>query len=286
MSRGVSGEASVRELPLRVVPPATLFAWLRRSLGGKGSLHLIERHARAYRHLWLVLVSGFAEPLFYLLSLGIGLGQLVGTVTGPNGQHVSYTAFVGPALLATSSMNGAIYDSTFGVFFLLKYAKVYNAILATPMRAADVALGQIGWALIRGSLYAFAFMLVMLGMGLLKSGWAVLALPAAILTGFAFAAAGMAATTFMRSWQDFEFVMLVSLPMFLFSTTFYPLSVYPRALQVVVECTPLYQAITLIRGLTLGVVGPALLVPVAYLALMGIAGLLLAGRRVGRLLLT
>ena len=286
MSRGVSGEASVRELPLRVVPPATLFAWLRRSLGGKGSLHLIERHARAYRHLWLVLVSGLAEPLFYLLSLGIGLGQLVGTVTGPNGQHVTYTAFVGPALLATSSMNGAIYDSTFGVFFLLKYAKVYNAILATPMRAADVALGQIGWALIRGSLYAFAFMLVMLGMGLLKSGWAVLALPAAILTGFAFAAAGMAATTFMRSWQDFEFVMLVSLPMFLFSTTFYPLSVYPRALQVVVECTPLYQAITLIRGLTLGVVGPALLVPVAYLTLMGMAGLLLAGRRVGRLLLT
>ena len=286
MSRGVSGEASVRELPLRVVPPATLLAWLRRSLGGKGSLHLIERHARAYRHLWLVLVSGFAEPLFYLLSLGIGLGQLVGTVIGPNGQQVSYTAFVGPALLATSSMNGAIYDSTFGVFFLLKYAKVYNAILATPMRAADVALGQIGWALIRGSLYAFAFMLVMLGMGLLQSYWAVLALPAAILTGFAFAAAGMAATTFMRSWQDFEFVMLVSLPMFLFSTTFYPLSVYPRALQVVVECTPLYQAITLLRGLTLGVVGPALLVPVAYLALMGVAGLLLAGRRVSRLLLT
>jgi lipooligosaccharide transport system permease protein len=282
----MSGGAPVRELPLRVVPPATLLAWLRRSLGGKGSLHLIERHARAYRHLWLVLVSGLAEPLFYLLSLGVGLGQLVGTVIGPDGHQVSYTAFVGPALLATSSMNGAIYDSTFGVFFLLKYAKVYNAILATPMRAADVALGQIGWALIRGSLYAFAFMLVMLGMGLLKSGWAVLALPAAILTGFAFAAAGMAATTFMRSWQDFEFVMLVSLPMFLFSTTFYPLSIYPRALQVVVECTPLYQAITLIRGLTLGVVGPALLVPMAYLALMGVAGLLIAGRRVSRLLLT
>jgi len=282
----MSGGAPVRELPLRVVPPATLLAWLRRSLGGKGSLHLIERHARAYRHLWLVLISGLAEPLFYLLSLGVGLGQLVGTVIGPDGHQVSYTAFVGPALLATSSMNGAIYDSTFGVFFLLKYAKVYNAILATPMRAADVALGQIGWALIRGSLYAFAFMLVMLGMGLLKSGWAVLALPAAILTGFAFAAAGMAATTFMRSWQDFEFVMLVSLPMFLFSTTFYPLSIYPRALQVVVECTPLYQAITLIRGLTLGVVGPALLVPMAYLALMGVAGLLIAGRRVSRLLLT
>jgi lipooligosaccharide transport system permease protein len=287
MSSGLpGGGAPVRVLPLRVVPVPTLLAGLSRSLGGKGSLHLIERHARAYRHVWLVFVSGLAEPLFYLLSLGVGLGQLVGTVTGPNGQPVAYTAFVGPALLATSSMNGAIYDSTFGVFFLLKYAKVFNAILATPMRAADVALGQIGWALIRGSLYAFAFMLVMLGMGLLKSGWAVLALPAAILTGFAFAAAGMAATTFMRSWQDFEFVMLVSLPMFLFSTTFYPLSVYPRALQVVVQCTPLYQAITLLRGLTLGVVGPALLIPVAYLALMGVAGLVIAGRRVSRLLLT
>lgn len=287
MSSGLpGGGAPVRVLPLRVVPVPTLLASLSRTLGGKGSLHLIERHARAYRHVWLVFVSGLAEPLFYLLSLGVGLGQLVGTVTGPSGHQVTYTAFVGPALLATSSMNGAIYDSTFGVFFLLKYAKVFDAILATPMRASDVALGQIGWALIRGSLYAFAFMLVMLGMGLLKSGWAVLALPAAVLTGFAFAAAGMAATTFMRSWQDFEFVMLVSVPMFLFSTTFYPLSVYPRALQVVVECTPLYQAITLLRGLTLGVVGPALLVPVAYLAIMGVAGLVVAGRRVNRLLLT
>ena len=287
MSSGLpGGDAPVRVLPLRVVPVPTLLASLSRTLGGRGSLHLIERHARAYRHLWLVLVSGFAEPLFYLLSLGIGLGQLVGTVTGPNGHQVSYAAFVGPALLATSSMNGAIYDSTFGVFFLIKYAKIYDAILATPMRASDVALGQIGWALIRGSLYAFAFMLVMLGMGLLKSYWAVLALPAAVLTGFAFAAAGMAATTFMRSWQDFEFVLLVSVPMFLFSTTFYPLSVYPRALQVVVECTPLYQAITLLRGLTLGVVGPALLVPVAYLAIMGVTGLVIAGRRVNRLLLT
>ena len=287
MSSGLpGGDTPVRVLPLRVVPVPTLLASLSRTLGGRGSLHLIERHARAYRHVWLVFVSGLAEPLFYLLSLGIGLGQLVGTVIGPSGHQVTYTAFVGPALLATSSMNGAIYDSTFGVFFLIKYAKIYDAILATPMRASDVALGQIGWALIRGSLYAFAFMLVMLGMGLLKSGWAVLALPGAVLTGFAFAAAGMAGTTFMRSWQDFEFVMLVSVPLFLFSATFYPLSVYPRALQVVIECTPLYQAVTLIRGLTLGVVGPALLVPVAYLALMGMTGLVIAGRRVSRLLLT
>jgi lipooligosaccharide transport system permease protein len=123
-------------------------------------------------------------------------------------------------------------------------------------------------------------------MGLFHSYWAIGVLPAAVLTGFAFAAAGMAATTFMRSWQDFEYVTLVSVPMFLFSTTFYPLSVYPRPVAVLVECTPLYQAVTLMRGLALGMVEPSLVWRVAYLAIMGLAGLYVAGRRVARLLLT
>ena len=278
-------DTRLQEAPLRVLPTALITKpW--RSLGGRGSLHVVERHARVYRHLWLMLASGVAEPLFYLLSIGVGIGHLVGTVAGPDGQPVAYAAFVAPALLATSSMNGAIYDSTFNVFFLLKYAKVYEATLATPMRPQDVALGQVIWALLRGALYASAFTLVMLVMGLLKSPWAVLALPAAVLTAFAFAAVGMAATTFMRSWQDFEYVMLVSVPLFLFSTTFFPLSVYPGGVAVLVEITPLYQAVTLMRALTLGAVGPDLLWHVAYLAVMGVVGLYIAGRRVGRLLLT
>ncbi len=278
-------DTRLQEAPLRVLPTALITKpW--RSLGGRGSLHVVERHARVYRHLWLMLASGVAEPLFYLLSIGVGIGHLVGTVAGPDGQPVAYAAFVAPALLATSSMNGAIYDSTFNVFFLLKYAKVYEATLATPMRPQDVALGQVIWALLRGALYASAFTLVMLVMGLLKSPWAVLALPAAVLTAFAFAAVGMAATTFMRSWQDFEYVMLVSVPLFLFSTTFFPLSVYPGGVAVLVEITPLYQAVTLMRALTLGAVGPDLLWHVAYLTVMGVAGLYIAGRRVGRLLLT
>jgi lipooligosaccharide transport system permease protein len=273
-------DLGVRQEPLRIVPTAVATRpW--QALGGKGSLRLVERHARVGRHLWLMLLSGIGEPLFYLLSIGVGLGHLVGTVGG-----VSYTAYVAPALLATSSMNGAIYDSTFNVFFLIKYAKTYDAALATPMRAPDLALGQVLWAVIRGAIYAFAFTGVMLVMGLFHSYWAICVLPAAVLTGFAFAAAGMAATTFMRSWQDFEYVTLAIVPMFLFSTTFYPLSVYPPAIAVVVECTPLYQAVTLMRDLALGTVGPNLLWRVAYLAIMGLAGLYLAGRRVGRLLLT
>jgi lipooligosaccharide transport system permease protein len=249
------------------------------------SLHLVERHARVYRHAWLMLASGLLEPLFYLLSIGVGLGRLVGHVAGPAGQPITYTAFVAPALLASSSMNGALFDSTFNVFFRLKYAKLYDAALATPMRARDIALGEVTWALIRGGMYACAFMVIMLAMGLVHSVWAVLDVPVALLIGFAFASSGLAGTTFMRSWQHFEFVMLATLPMFLFSGSFYPLSVYPAGLRIVVECTPLYQGVALLRGLTLGAVGPGLLPHALYLAVMGLAGLAVASRRISHLLL-
>jgi lipooligosaccharide transport system permease protein len=275
---------SLRGLPLRVLP-LPLLRTRRPALGGRGSAHLIERHARVYRHVWLVLVSGIFEPLFYLLSIGIGLGKLVGTVAGPGGHPVGFSSFVAPALLATSALNGAILDSTFNVFFRLKYAKFYDAALATPMRPGDIALGEIGWALIRGGLYAVAFIVVMLALGLVHSAWAVFDLPVALLIGFGAAAAGMTATTFMRSWQDFEFIMLATVPMFLFSATFYPLSVYPRPVQILVECTPLYQGVALMRGLTLGVVGPGLIWHAAYLGLLGLAGLYISGARIGRLLL-
>lgn len=277
--------SSVPSLPLRVLPGRGPLRRAARSVGGRNSLFLVERHALVYRHTWLVFVSGVVEPLFYLLSIGVGLGQLVGSVQGPGGTTVTYAAFVAPALLASASMNGALFDSTFNVFFRLKYEKLYDAALATPMRAGDVALGEISWALLRGALYAVAFLVVMAAMGLVYSWWALAALPAAVLTGFAFAAAGMACTTYMRTWQDFEFVQLATLPMFLFSTTFYPLSVYPRPLQFVVECTPLYQSVVILRDLTLGTVGPGLLWNVAYLAVLGVIGLLVAGRRIGRLLL-
>jgi lipooligosaccharide transport system permease protein len=278
------GAERMRALPLRVLPVPLLRA-SGGTLGGRGSRHLIERHARAYKHMWIMLASGFFEPLFYLLSVGVGIGVLVGKVAGPDGRLIGFTSFVAPALLATSSMNGAVLDSTFNVFFRLKYAKLYDAALATPMRSGDVALGEIGWALIRGGFYAVAFMAVMLVMGLIHSPWAILAVPAALLIGFAFAAAGMAATTYFRSWQQFEFVTLATLPMFLFSTTFYPLGVYPRPLQLVVDVTPLYQGIALLRGLTLGYVTPGLLWHVAYLAVMGAGCLVLAGRRLNHLLL-
>jgi len=271
------------DMTLRILPPAGRLARLRRAGGDGASLRLIERHARVYRHAWMVFLSGIFEPLFYLLS--VGLGVLIGKVPGPGGQPVPYREFVAPGLMAVSSMNGAMYDSTFNVFFRLKYAKLYDAILATPIRPIQVALGEIGWALIRGSIYAVAFTLVMLALGLVHSAWAVLDVPVAVLIGFGFAALGMTGTTYMKSWQDFDYVLLASMPLFLFSATFYPLSVYPRPLQVVIECTPLYQGVVLLRDLTLGVVGPGLLWRAAYLGAVGLAGLVASGRRIGKLLL-
>ncbi|HYK26931.1 MAG TPA: ABC transporter permease [Streptosporangiaceae bacterium] len=275
---------TLRELPLRILPAPLIAARRGLGLGGSNSVHLIERHARVYRHTWMMLVSGIFEPLFYLLSIGIGIGHLVGHVHY-EGQVVGYTSFVAPALLATSAMNGAIFDSTYNMFFRLKYDKLYDSALATPMGAGDIALGEIGWALLRGGLYATSFLVVMIVLGLLHSVWAIAALPMALLIGLGFSGLGMAATSYMKSWQHLEFVNLAMLPMFLFSTTFYPLSVYPRAIQVIVECTPLYQGIAVMRGLTLGIVSVSLLWHVLYLAVMGVAGLTIAGRRISRLLL-
>lgn len=245
---------------------------------------LLERNVMVYRRVWMVVLSGFFEPLFYLFSLGIGLGHYVGTVQAPGGAAIDYASFVAPALLAASAMNGAVYDAT-NVFWKLKYAKVYDAMLATPVGPEDVALGETAWALFRGLLYSAAFLAVVTALGLVHSAWALLALPAALLVSFAFAGAGVAATTYMRSWQDFELLQLALLPMFLFSATFFPLSTYPEVAQVIVRLTPLYHAVSLLRSLTLGAVGPGQLVDAAYLAVLGTVGVALAARRMGRLLL-
>jgi lipooligosaccharide transport system permease protein len=261
----------------RVVPPG--------SLGTKRARYLFERSLYLYRRTWLVLVSGFFEPLFYLLAVGFGVGALVGSVPGPDGQLVPYGVFVAPAFMATSAMNGAMFEVMFNVYGKLRWEKVYDAVLATPLGVGDIALGEITWALFRGLIYSVGFVVVMVALGLVRSPLFVLAIPAAMLIGFAFAGAGMAATTFIRGWQDFDLFQLVILPMTLFSATLYPITTYPEPLRVVVALTPLYHGVDLLRSLSLGTVGPDTLVHVAYLAAMGVLGLLIVSRRLKRLLL-
>ncbi|MGH3425262.1 MAG: ABC transporter permease [Nocardioidaceae bacterium] len=254
--------------------------------GRFGAGKLVERNFLVFRRSWLVFLTGFLEPVFYLLSIGVGVAALVGELTLPGGGTIGYTAFIAPAMLAASAMNGAIFDATYNVFFRLRYAKLYDVVLATPLRPWDVAVGEVAWALVRGTVYSAAFVVVMVAMGLVSSWWAVLALPAAMLIAYGFAGMAMGLTTFMRSWQDFEFIQLAIMPMFLFSATFYPLEAYPGLLRWVVEATPLYQGVALERGLTTGTIGWQEAVwHVGYLVAMGTLGLWIASRRLARLLL-
>jgi lipooligosaccharide transport system permease protein len=246
---------------------------------------VLERSLHTSKSFKWTLISGFFEPLFYLLAMGAGMGSLIGSVQGPTGP-VAYAAFIAPGLLATSAMNGAVFDSTTNVFFKLRYAKTYDAMLATSLGPMDVALGEIGWALGRGATYAVAFEVVMAALGLVYSPWAVLAVPAAILIALGFAAVGMAVCTFLKTFQHLDWVTMALMPMFLFSTTFYPLSVYPRAVQVLVECLPLYHGIELIRGLTLGAIDIGMLGHAAYFVAMAAVGVVVAARRLDKLLLT
>jgi len=254
-------------------------------LSARRAGYLVHRNFLVAKRTWILFVSGFFEPFFYLLSIGVGIGGLVGDVVTDTGTSLTYQQFVAPALLASSAMNGAVYDAVHNLYFKLRYSKLYDAVLATPLSAPDAAVGETTWALLRGASYSAAFLVIMAILGLVESWWAVLALPAAILIGFAFAAVGLAAATFLRGWQDFEFVQLAILPLFLFSTTFYPLSVYPRPLQIVVECTPLFHGIELLRGLVSGAVGWSLLGNVGYLAVLGLIGLAVGARRLSKLLL-
>lgn len=247
---------------------------------------VVERNVTSFRHGWIALVTGFAEPVFYLFSLGIGLGALVGLVRTDGGAMVTYPQFVAPALLAASAMNGAVMDSTYNVFFKLKYAKLYDSMLATTMGPRDIAAGEVSWALLRGAIYSALFLAVAWLAGAVLSWWALLALPAAIAISFAFAALGMFATTFMRSWVDFDYINLALQPMFLFSATFFPLSTYPSSLAWLVQATPLYHGVVLERSLMTGQLSWSLLGSLAYLVGLGLLCLYGAARRIDRLLLS
>jgi lipooligosaccharide transport system permease protein len=235
---------------------------------------------------WMVMLSGFAEPLLYLLGIGLGVGRLVHGVPLPDGRVVGYAAFVAPSMLAASAMSGALAESTFNFFGKMKYMKLYDGVLATPVRPMEIALGELMWAMARGALYSFAFLALMTGMGLTTPGWAAAAFPATVLVGFSFGGLGMALATLMRSWQDFDLLGTVQFALFLFSGTFAPVSTsYPAPVRALIEATPLYHSVELVRGLTTGSPHPILLVHVAYLAAMAAVGLLVAARRMGRLLL-
>jgi lipooligosaccharide transport system permease protein len=248
-----------------------------------------ERNLVAFRRggtYWWLVISGFAEPLLYLLAIGWGVGALVGDMALPDGRVVSYLTFLAPAMLAAAAMNGAIAESTMNFFAKMKFAKLYDSVLNTPVTPVEIAFGELGWAMVRGGMYIGAFLVVMVAMGLTGPVQALAALPAAVLVGFAFGALGMALATLMRTWQDFDYVGIGQFALFLFSGTFVPVSTYPAALQPLVQISPLYHGVELVRSITTGTVGWAHSWHLASLLVVTAIGLAVAARRMTRLLLT
>jgi lipooligosaccharide transport system permease protein len=231
---------------------------------------LVERNIMFYRHQWIIIFSGVFEPVFYLIGIGLGIGGIVGPIPPEyvgGRTDISYLAYVAPALLATAAMNGAVFETIFNVFFKLNFAKIYDGVLATPMGITEIALGEMMWALMRASLYAVAMFVIMLVFGLILSPWGLLMVPAALLVAAAFAGAGLAGTSYLRTVNDFDVPMgLIVMPMFLFSGTFFPVDIYPEPIQWLMQINPLYHSISLIRGLSTGLVGPAQLWDFVFLA--------------------
>ncbi|MBX6355568.1 MAG: ABC transporter permease [Micromonosporaceae bacterium] len=255
---------------------------------GQRSAAVAQRNVSALRSgpaYWLVILSGFFEPLLYLFSIGVGVGELIGDLTLPDGRTVSYAAFVAPAMFAASAMNGALAESTFNFYGKINFMRLYDGVLATPVRPFEIALGELSWAMVRGAIYSAGFLVIMVAMGLTSAGWALLAFPASLLVGFAFGALGMALTTFMRSWQDFDLMGSAQYALFLFSGTFVPPDSYPAALRVIVELTPLYHSVELLRAISMGSAGWPAVGHAGYLLAATLLGLSVAGRRMGKLLL-
>jgi lipooligosaccharide transport system permease protein len=227
---------------------------------------LVERNIMVYRHQWIIIFSGVFEPIFYLVGLGLGLGGIIPPLTLPDGREIAYVTYVAPALLATAAMNGAVFETIFNVFFKLNYAKTYDGVLATPMGITEIAIGEMLWALMRAALYAIAMFVIMLVTGMILSPWGILRVPVALLVAAAFAAAGLAGTSYLRTVNDFDVPMgLIVMPMFLFSGTFFPISVYPLPIQVFMQATPLYHSISLMRGLSTGTIGAQQVWDLVYL---------------------
>lgn len=268
---------------------AVLIAEKLRGKFGEGTYARRARAVLEHRRIafkeghWIVVFTGFTEPVLYLFSFGFGVGKLVGKIqVGPH-HWVTYAQFIAPALLATSAMNGAVYDSTWNVFFRLKYEGQYKAMLATSLGPLDVALGEIGWALIRGLIYATGFTAIVMPLGIIRGWYGLLAIPASVLIAFGFASIGMLYTSYANSHQQMDWVNVVMLPLFLFSGALYPLSIYPHWLRLIIEALPLWHGITIVRSLALGVIHWSLLWHLAYFAGMIVIGLIFTTRRIREL---
>jgi lipooligosaccharide transport system permease protein len=250
-----------------------------------GFLSVLERNVRATRFgpsYWVMVVAGLFEPLFYLFTIGAGIGALIDRSVSYAGLSVTYPEYVAPGTLAVSTVSGVFGVSVYSFYNKLRHARVFEVILTSPVGTFEVILGELIWAVARSGLFGALFLGVMAALDLAAPLRLVLAFPAVLLVGTAFGAVGMAVTTYVRGWQDFDVITMTQTGLMLFSGTFFPVTQYPAVVTALVQALPLYHAIELLRGLALGGSGLALGGHAGYLVVMLLAGLSVTRRRMDR----
>ncbi len=244
--------------------------------------------ARAYEHMFMLyrrtwrgsLFNSFLSPVLFLLAMGVGLGTFIDD-RGATALGVPYIQFLAPGLLASTVMQTAAFESTFPVIGGMVWNRRYHAMHATPLRPADIALGQLGWIATRVTIVATIFVVVMVAFGAAASPLVVLAIPVATLTGMAFSAPIAAFAATQDEMTKFNAVFRFGItPLFLFSGTFFPISQLPDSVEWVAWLTPLFHGVQLTRALALGGdVNPlVLLVHALVLVVLATAGTLIAFR--------
>jgi lipooligosaccharide transport system permease protein len=232
---------------------------------------VIEHRALQYRRTYRAsLFSSFLSPVLFLSAMGLGLGTYVDQGVNAVLGDLSYVEFLAPGLLAATLMQGAAFESTFPIMGGLVWNRVYHAMFATPIEAWDVALGNLAWIAVRLTMVGAVFTFVIVAFGAARSPLIVLAIPAAVLTGMAFAGPIMAFSATQRTPEKFNAVFRFGItPLFLFSGTFFPIANLPDAIEPLAWLSPLFHGVELTRALALGTVGDAPLAMLAHVLVLG-----------------
>ena len=216
---------------------------------------VLQRHWTVYTKLYKSSFAlNFIEPVLYLLAMGMGLGMFVADI---NGQ--SYIKFIGPGIIASSSMFAAVYECTYGTYIRMTFQKTFDAILATPVNIDDLIAAELAWAAVKSVIYGVTIMIVVALFGIVDSWLLVLAVPCIFLCGLIFAEISMITTALVPGIDSFSyFYTLFMTPLFLFSGIFFPVDTLPRAVAGVAWFTPLYHLVNICRAFAAGKVAVVL----------------------------
>ncbi len=249
--------------------------------GGPRFLRVAEYHARVYRRIWRgTLATTILGPTLYLVAMGVGVGTLIDDRPTSAIGGIPYVQYVAPGMLAAAAMQSAMAQSLYPVLASVKWIRTAHGIASTPVRPVDMALGLQAWLAVQLLAAATVFLGVAAVAGAVRSPWALLAPPAAALGGLAYSSIGAAWAMSREGEQSFQPILRLGiLPSFLLSGTFFPISQLPRVLELVATVTPLWHAVSLVRGLTSGAIGLGSAAGhVAVLAAYVVVGLALGAR--------